>query len=80
MRRTFFISTRCTSDKKIATFFARRETFWRENNPPIPPGEGLGPAHQAADERLHDLGQGREEEDLESVPGHAQLEHLKNPW
>ena len=80
MRGTYFMSKQSTSDLTFATFFARRETFWRENNPPIPPGEGLGPAHQAADERLHDLGQGREEEDLESVPGHAQLEHLKNPW
>ena len=34
--------------------------------------------HQATDERVHDLGKGREEKNSESLSRHAQLEHLKN--
>jgi hypothetical protein len=41
-------------------------------------GEGGRHAHQTTHERLHDLGEGREEKDPEELPGHAQLEHLQD--
>lgn len=39
---------------------------------------GQQAAHQAADERVHGVGEGRAPEDPEGVPGHAQLEHLED--
>ena len=41
-------------------------------------GKGEGP-HQAAHERLHDLGEGREKADPAVLPRPSQLQHLKDP-
>ncbi len=41
-------------------------------------GEGGRHAHQATHERLHDLGEGREEEDSQELSWYAQLKHLQN--
>ena len=58
----------------LLTFVHYRSSHsWCQDHPAAAQGPGRAAAHQAADERLHDLGQGRAEEDLEDLPGHAQL-------
>ena len=60
-------------------FDYRLKGVWSQNHSSEPQGKRRGSAYQTSDERLHDLGQGREEENTQGQPGHAQLKHLKNP-
>lgn len=50
-----------------------------QNSPPAKKGHGEQATYQTTNERIYGLGQGRAKEDPESLPGYAQLQHIKNP-